>query len=375
MPSCIQWGEERHQECSATEDRGYNECSESEDRGYRDCCDWAPCSWFCRAWVWISNIVCVAWTWVSNIVCVAWTWITTAFCVLWDVVTTIVNVILVTLESILGWILSGLAFIVELLQMIPILGTIIRWILNGLSYLFGILGSIGDAILGFLGIRPEKILRVCTVILKDESGNDMATVPDVVSMLQLAADIYKRDANVRLVPLRPFKYNSGFSGAESVDASWVQIDGSNSDSDLLDPPCNPAGEWWLPGSKFQFKVSTFCFYGSWRRVMGYGAPITVFIVRDTPGALGCGLGIVDFVTIDRAATLPSDPNQSPRTIGHEIGHACILLHTCVDDDITNLMATGEPCEPDSRTAPDRVNPTMHDWQVLLVRSSKHVTYF
>ncbi len=43
MPSCIQWGEDRHLECSETEDRGNNECSASEDRGYRDCCDWAPC--------------------------------------------------------------------------------------------------------------------------------------------------------------------------------------------------------------------------------------------------------------------------------------------------------------------------------------------
>lgn len=375
MATCLEWGEERHQECSATADQGYNECKEKRDEGYRKCCKWWPCRVFCKAWVWVSNIVCVAWTWVSKIVCVAWTWITTAVCVLWDVITTVVNAIIVTIESILGWIASGLAFILELLQMIPVLGTIIRWILNGISYGLGILGSIGDGVLGAIGIRPEKKLRVCTIILRDEKGNPMATKSDVVTLLQLAADVYKRDANVKLVPLRPFDYSTGFNGANVVDESWIKIDNSNSDSDLLDPPCNVGGEWGLAGSKFQWKVSTMCFYGAWRRTSGYGAPITVFIVRDSPNVLGCSLGIVDFVTVDSAATQPANTDYSPRTLGHEIGHSCGLLHICVDDNIANMMATGSGCEPQSNTEPDRMNPTMSDWQALLVRASKHVTYF
>lgn len=91
---CTEWRTEREQrcaetedqgynECSETKDEGYNECSEEEDQGYNECCDWAPCSWFCDAWVWVSNIVCVAWTWVSNIVCVAWTWVSHVVCVAW----------------------------------------------------------------------------------------------------------------------------------------------------------------------------------------------------------------------------------------------------------------------------------------------------
>jgi hypothetical protein len=374
MPTCIEWGNERHQECSATEDRGYNECAASEDRGYRDCCDWAPCSWFCRAWVWISNVVCVAWTWISNVVCVAWTWITTVICVVWDVVVTIVNAIIVTIESILGWVLSAITFIIELLEAIPILGTIIRWILNGISYIGGLISNLGDAILGIIGIRPEKKIRICTVILRDEMGVPTATVENVVTQLQLAADIYKRDANVRLVPLRPFYYTTGFKGADTVDASWVQVDGGNSDSDILDSPCNPSGEWWLAGSKFQFKMSTLCFYGSWRRVLGVGSPITVFIDRSTPNALGCSLGIVDYVTVNGKTSVPGGDDESPRTIGHEAGHACTLLHTCVDNEINNLMATGSPCEPDSSTDPDRFNPVMQDWQAILVRASKHTSY-
>lgn len=375
MPGCLEWGEERHQECTQTADQGYNECAATADRGYRDCCDWWPCSWFCDAWVWISNVVCVAWTWVSNVVCVAWTWVTTAVCLVWDVITTVVNAILVTIESILGWVLSAVAFLIELLEMIPVLGTLIRWIINGITYVVGLIGSAVDVVLGFIGIRPEKILRVCSVILLDERGNRMANTADVVAMLQLAADVYKRDANIRLVPLRAFKYSSGFAGAEAVDESWVQVDSNNSDTDLLDPPCDAGGEWLLPGSKFQFKVSTLCFFGAWRRVLGYGAPITVFIVRDIPDALGCGLGIVDYVTVDGMASDPANSNYSPRTIGHEIGHECTLIHLCVDDGINNMMATGGACNPASSTAPDRINPVMDDGQVLLVRASKHVTYF
>lgn len=85
---CTETRDEGYEECSETEDQGYEECSETEDQGYNECCDWAPCSWLCSAWVWVSNIVCVAWTWVSNIVCVAWTWVSNVVCVAWTWIVT-----------------------------------------------------------------------------------------------------------------------------------------------------------------------------------------------------------------------------------------------------------------------------------------------
>ncbi len=360
MPTCIEWLEERIQECART-----------EDQGYRDCCDWWPCNWACSAWVWVTNIVCVAWTWVTTVVCVAW-----------DFVTTIVNAVLVTVESILGWVFSVLGFIIELIEMIPVIGTLIRWIINFITFLIFTVLSLFDALLGLLGIRPEKILRVCTVILRDEDGNPVATRAFAKAMLQLAADIYKRDANVRIVPLGPFKYSSGFFGADTVDDNWVIIDGANSDNTILEVPCNASGtaaEWWLGGTLFQWKASTLCYYGAWRRVLGYGAPVTCFIIRDVTGSLGCALWITDYATIKGEFTLPP---TSPRTLGHEVGHASNLWHLCVDLDNRNLMATqkGIPvisaCDPTpSVTLPDRSNPRMDNAQVLLVRASKHVTYF
>ncbi|MBI5695546.1 MAG: hypothetical protein HZC51_07395 [Nitrospirae bacterium] len=174
MPSCIEWGEERHQECTLTRDEGYRSCS---------------------SWGWFSWL-CIAWTWVSNVVCVVWTWVTTSFCVVWDIITTIINAILVTLESILGWLLSAIAFIFELLECIPVLGTFIRWIYNGLSFIAMTIASLPDALLGAAGVRPEKILRVCTVILRDEHGIPIASVDYAKTILQLAVDVYKRDAKI-----------------------------------------------------------------------------------------------------------------------------------------------------------------------------------
>jgi len=324
----------------------------------------------------VSNIVCVAWTWISHVVCVAWTWVTTAFCVLWDVVTTIVNAVLVTVESILGWILSAVTFFVELILAIPILGTLIRWILNGITHIFYIVIGLIDAGLGLIGIRPEKKLRLCTVILRDGRNNPVATVEYAKALLQLAVDVYKRDANVRILPLRAFKYSTGFAGAETVDDSWVNIDSGSSGNDLLDAPCGAAGagaDWLTVGANFELLSMTHCFFGSWRRVFGYGAPVTCFIIRSIPGAAGCSLVITDYVTIQGGLVVPP---SSPRTLGHEVGHSCnLLLHSCVDDDNRNLMATQDECDPDSLTLPDRVNPRMSNLQVIAVRLSKHVTYF
>ncbi len=369
MPACIEWAEERTEECNNWEDQGYSDCSQFRE----DCCDWWPCSWACEVVSW----VCVAFVWVAKWVCVGWTVITTAVCVLWDIVTTIVNAILVTLESILGWVLSAIAFVIELIQAIPILGTLIRWVLNAVTFVVWTILSLGDALLGLIGIRPEKILRVCTVILRDERGSAVASDEFARQILQLAADVYKRDANIRIVPLGPFRYATGFAPAGTVDSSWFSVNDGPSDADVLDVPCNAGGaaaDWGLTGSKFQLLASVRCFFGAWRRVTGYGAPVSCFIIRSVPGALGCALWITDYATIVGEQTPVGGTPTSPRVLGHEVGHAGNLWHVCSDDDLRNLMGTSGACSP-AGAEPDRANPRMSNWQVLLVRASKHATYF
>jgi phospholipase C len=80
IENCADWQDQGYNKCVQERDDGYNRCDQTRDEGYNACCDWAPCSWFCDAWVWVSNIVCVVWTWVSNIVCVVWNWVSKWVC-------------------------------------------------------------------------------------------------------------------------------------------------------------------------------------------------------------------------------------------------------------------------------------------------------
>ncbi len=362
MPECLEWATERIESCNEWRDEGHNECSDWDDR----CCDWWPCSWACKIITWI----CVGFVWIASWVCVGWTVVTTTACVLWDVVTTVVNAVLVTLESLLGWVLSAIAFIIELIEMIPILGTLVRWIINIVTTIVATIVSLGDALLGLIGIRPEKKLRVCTVILRDEAGNPVAPVSYAVDLLQVAANVFKRDANVRLVPLAPFKYDSGFAGAPIVTADWVVTESGGSDGDTLDAPCNAGSDWWLGGSKFQFKVSTNCFFGAWRRVTGYGSPVTCFVIRSIPGAFGCSLWITDYLTVIQQAPVRPPGLINRRVLAHEAGHSTNLWHVNAGSNPTNLMGV-----PWTAAVPDLTQSRLEDWQVLLVRASRHVTYF
>ena len=316
--------------------------------------------------------------WVSNVVCVAWTWITTAVCLVWDAVTTVVNAVVVVLESILGWILSAIAFVIELIFEIPILGRLIKWIWNFILNIFWTIVSIVDMIAGLIGIRPEKKLRLCTIVLRDESGAPVAPTSYVIDVLQAAVDIWRREANVRIIPLRPFKFDSGFADDEAVDESWVH-DGGNGDSDTLTVPCDADGfgrDLVRTGTKLDFLASTNCFFGAWRSVIGYGSPVACFVIQAVPtdtdptcGGYGCGLWLTDYITV-RRQPCSTDGNVNRRVVAHELGHACNLWHLNASSNSDNLMGV-----PWDSTVPELTQTRMSLWQVLLVRGSKHVTYF
>jgi hypothetical protein len=355
MATCLEWAEERTEVCT-----------EKSDEGYNDCAQWNE--WL--AWL------CISWVWVENVVCVGWTVITTSVCVLWDTATTVVNAILVSIESIVGWLLSSIAIVVEYFECIPVLGALVRWLLNLVTALVWAIVSFWDIVAGLVGIRPEKILRVCPVILSDEKGEPVASMENMVAVLQLACNVYKRDANVRIVPSRPFHYASGFAGPETVTPDWVIVSPAPRDAEMLDPPCDAAGvlaDWWVPGQWFQHAVIQQCWYGAWRRVLGYGAPVTAFAVRSIPDASGCSLVVTDFVTVEvGVAPIPANP----RVVGHELVHACNHpWHVCVEGDSRNIMATGTACYPESDDDPNLEDPRLCEWQVHLIRASKHVTYF
>ncbi len=360
MPNCLKYGEERHQECSQTADQGYNECTASRDEGYRDCCDWWPCSWACKAWTWISNIVCVVWTWISNVVCVAWTWITTTFCVIWDIITTVVNAIITLVESIIGWVLDVIAFVIDVIFLIPYVGRFLRELWNGILFIIYTLAGIPDFIVGILGIRPEKKLRVC-IIYFTINEVPLGNVNDVIDAAQKAIDVYKDQVNVRIIPVKPFLFSSGFANSDRADNSWIHFAEAPSSPNVLELNCGTDGwgeDFTDIGTYFEQLASRQCFFGNFRSLIGYGAPVILFIVRDVKGKSGCSNGpLSDYATV-KAST--------PLSLKHEAGHACNLWHCCSS---TNMM-NGE-------TYPSASNPmnNLEWWQINVLRASKHVTYF
>jgi hypothetical protein len=349
MASCLEYATQTTQECSQYADQGHSECSDWRSQ----CCDWWPCSWACEVVSWF----CDAWYWVANVVCIAWVVVTTVVCVVWDAVVTIVGAIIETILSIVGWVLDALAFVVELIFSIPILGRLIRWIWDIVLTVISFVIGLGDIVLGILGIKPEKKLRVCVLVLRDEKGNLVADLNTVKQNLQAAVHIYRDQANVRLIKSAPFQYDSGFAGEETVDDSWIHVMDDPASSDILDVSCDAsaAGEdLWVTGTQFEFMSATHCFFQNSRKVSGYGAPVSVFVVRSVgdSSTAGCSLGpLNDYVTIE---------GPDPICIAHELGHSCNLWHV---GDTSNLM--NAECG----------GTQLSWWQVALVRSSRHVSYF
>jgi hypothetical protein len=380
MPTCLKWGERQTQKCTEYRDQGHNDCQQYQDQGYnacsnwdKNCCDWWPCSWGCKiiswvcvAWYWVSNVVCVAWFWVADVVCVAWAVVTTAVCVIWDTAVTVVGAVIETVESIVGWVLSAVAFVIELFLTIPILGRLINWILDVVLTVVWFLAGLADTVLGFFGIRPEKKLRVCSIILSDENGKPLTdengkplTAAWMVPKLQQAIDVLRQEANVRVIDSGPFHYSSGHGGAETATEDWVHVHEKASPASVLDrgDEVGALGEdLGTVGALLNAIANTVCFYSTWRRLVGYGGPVIIFVVRSMQAGNGRSLGpLSDYITLSAQADL------DVTVLAHELGHANYLWHVGGND---NLMFA---------SAPRGTN--LNWWQVTLLRSSRHVTYF
>ncbi len=335
MRICTEWAEESCQECIESADQGYNACSQTEDQGYNscadwdaNCCDWWPCSWGCRivswvcvAWTWVSNVICVAWTWISNVVCVTWTTVVTLACIAWTVVEVL---------------LTPAAVLLELIQSIPVVGRLVDEILNVVQEVGARLVGIGDALLGLVGVRPLKKMRICIIVLRDREGavSDQGTLQPFIDE---ARRVFRDEANIHLV----------------VDRITT-VDGP-SPGYVLDVGCN-ADAWgedlWLPGTFFQAIMAWHCLEGATGRVLGIRPTIVVFCVRGIPGnTAGCALGpLTDYLTIE---------GRNPLCLAHEIGHKVGLWHCCSGANLANGTCGGTNLEA---------------WQVLIARNSKYVTY-
>jgi phospholipase C len=82
--ACKARADEAISRCRQWADKGSSECTERAEQRRKNCCTWRPCSWACRAWVWVSEWTCKAWRWVSSRVCVGWFTFTKAACKVWE---------------------------------------------------------------------------------------------------------------------------------------------------------------------------------------------------------------------------------------------------------------------------------------------------
>lgn len=368
---CTEWRREDRQECTQERDEGYNACSDYESR----CCDWWPCSWACKVVSWF----CVAWTWISNVVCVAWAYITEWVCVAWEVVTVVISAVAEVIFSTIGFLLDAIAFVIQLFTLIPIIGRFIDLVLKAIAVVISFVVGLLDRFLTLIGIRPEKKLRVLGLILRDEAGNQVIPTANAIELLDAAADILKREANIRLMRAAPFQFSTPFGDREHPNEDWVKVVGPNQDSTTLDVPCGASGfaqNLGIAGSELDAIVAVNMFYGTFRRLIGLGGPLACLFIRHMPddgdacGPWGCCLVIAGYITV-RAQPCDGDSGRNWRVVAHEIGHTGLLLHRSASDEPDNLMATPY-ASPAARD--DAWMAHLTRWQQSAVRTSRFVTY-
>lgn len=194
-----------------------------------------------------------------------------------------------------------------------------------------------DTAAGFAGVRPYKKLLLHVVILRDEEGKALAPDEAVIPSFLEAQRIFMEQARVRLIPAGTMVVTLD----EPAPAPALDV---HCDDGAWQEDFDTAGEF--------FRRHEARGRG---RISGYGAPVTVFVVRDISNKGGCSLGpLTNYVTIEARML----PRARYRLIAHEVAHACGLWHS---KDKANLMY---PKGPGDLLLP---------WQVAILRNSRHVT--
>jgi hypothetical protein len=225
---------------------------------------------------------------------------------------------------------------------------------------WGLAVGVFDSFLGFL-TWGEKKLRIQIFILTDQDGHPVVNEADLTPQIDFARKAFKDRLNVKLLPYAK---------------DMVQTIEEPAPPAALNPRCGIIGgmtdDFGEAGDFFAHHLA------GWNAAPVSGTfPVTVFIVAESGSDLnGCSIGfLTDYVTVDREAVIPPtqpfgieswDVDPIPRTIAHEIGHACNLIWHAWDR--SNLMyGLHGGHQPDG----DQLN-----WfQKNLFRSSRHVLYW
>lgn len=260
------------------------------------------------------------------------------------------------LESSLGWVLNLGSVPIELGFAIPLVGRLILWLwCLVLSVVWGIL-ALPDGLLTLVGVMPEKRLRVSVYLPTRSDGTSLGGDDDWAKALRQAAVILRNEANVRLSLSAPFEFRSAFSPVENPDRKWLRRADSGPWRGALRVGCLARALWedlaWK-GSAFHILTLRYGMFGLFRRLTGFGAPVSVIAVAEVhEGRLaGCSLGpLTDYVTL---------LSSNPVCLVHELGHACNLWHIRRPGNLMNPACGGRH---------------LRRWQAALLRMSRHVSY-
>lgn len=285
-------------------------------------CREEPCKWWMLC---LNKLVC--WLVVVTVKVVRWVVVTVGKWVT-RVVCEVVNFVVDLIGAVIALILS-----------IPVLGGLIRTIWNWVTeIIWRAVGSI-DFIGSLLGIRPRKKMYI-GVLIPRESGRPIVSEADFLPQIEATRDLFDRLCNINVI----------YTGACSPDMDAPDA--------VLRPSCNAAGffaDWWTGGSWIEFATLRCRFIDTARRIIGHGSELMVIPVIDIDGFNGCSMGPTHnyVVTVANGAR--------PFTTAHEVGHACMLLHR---DGTQNLMSTPSPMR----------DPALTNWQIAVIRGSRHCIY-
>lgn len=316
---CVESANVSYNECAEWADQGYREC----DNWRRECCDWWPCNWFCEIVSWF----CTAWVWVSNIVCVAWKTVTLVVCLVWSVV---------------EFLLAPLAALIELIKAIPGVGRLVDMIWNIVTTVVWRVIRIPDNIMSFVGVEPVLTVRLCVLVLRfggayPTRGGREITREDIQSAVAAADKVWLDAANIHVV-LDHIAYVAEDAPQEAAFPGCGD--------DIL------AEHFGLAGSYYQLTAARACPLGSVGRLTGVASRIIVVVVERVTNSGGCALGpLNDYLVL---------PGGNLVCLAHELGHKFGLAH---HGPPTNIMAATSCAGTD-----------LEWWQRAWVRSSKYASH-
>lgn len=281
-----------------------------------------------------------------------------ALTVIFDGITAGLGAIIFVVELVLGSLVSLFLSLIAIIWAIPVVGRLIRHAMGLIqTVVYRVLG-LPDMLAWVLGIRPAKRLRLRVIVVNDGAGPVVAK-SSVLAEVQELVEIFYDKANVRVIPDNPLVFRTAFHSKDTADDAFVY-----EMTTCLKPIVKVssgigayAQDLWIQGFWYELLMARRSLWGNLRRMLGYGAPLVVFAVKDYhETAIGNSLGpLTDYVTVE-------GPDVADKTtIAHEVGHACGLLH---NDSASNFMHSSSASATGMTSA-----------QALWVRNSRHVTYF